>query len=148
MHTRPVYIYIYIYICLLKKKLKTLTINTKYPNPNPHFSFSINKFQLSPSPSLSLLLVTCCRCPPPSPCRRSLLHLNGPSSLCSLQRSSLPHRTATPPPCHRHRFFLFASLTALPLLHLATKTNPSSLPPSPHIDWKNEGFLLGFLGML
>ena len=36
----------------------------------------------------------------------------------------------------------------LPLLHLATDTDPSSLPPSPHIDWKNERFFLGFPGVL
>ena len=40
------------------------------------------------------------------------------------------------------------SLTVPPLLHLATVTDPSSLPPSPHLDWKKEGFLLGFPGVL
>ena len=129
--------YIYIYIL---KKLKTLTINTNYPNPNPHFSFSITHSQPPPSLSLSLLLVTCCHCPPPSRCHRSLLHLNGPSSLRSSPHHFLPHHATTPLPCHRHRSFLSASLTVPPLLHLTTDTDPSSLSPLPHLDWKRMDF--------
>ena len=128
MHTQPEpdpYIY-------LLKKLKTLTINTKYSNPN----HSLSQPSPSPSPfsSLPLLLVTCYRHPPPS--HRCWLLRSSP-------RRSLPHCAATPPPYHRHRSFLFASLIAPPL-HLATVTDPYSLPPSPHLQWKKGGIFVGF----